>query len=188
MNRVYRKAALKLYGLTASDREWVLGRLTDAQGQYLRELLKELHDIGIPVNCQWADDVSTKSDDSLGHKQISPVQQAELEIESADLTSLKRLLDYEPDRVVALVLAFREWSWRDAYLNSCESQRRDYLNIVLSKEMVQVSNMVSDALVLALARKLCEQVAEERTYNSDKRSYCSHSHVSRGFWRELWQR
>lgn len=43
------RAALSLHGLGREDRDWILGSLPGEQGEKLRDLLRELQELGIPA-------------------------------------------------------------------------------------------------------------------------------------------
>ena len=185
----YRRAALELYGLSDVDRSWVMERLPSEQAYRLSKLINELHALGMPIDQPSLIEMLSGVVDSHQQEPVDgPTQQAELEIESADFSLLRHALDAEPDIVVAQIVGYRNWSWRNPYFETCEPQRRQRIIDGGAQDGAQIRSKVIDALILGLAEKLIDPGVQERPGDRIEQSSRVESGRSFRFWSLLWQR
>lgn len=150
----YRKAALCLYGLRREDRNWLLERLPDAQRAELRRLLQELEQMNVPRDPTWVDMLqgdSQQNDTGCGHDGAIMPDYID-EIERAPLSEVKQVLSAEPIAIVAWVLGYRDWSWREAFLASCDAAQRHRVEPATGNHTL--TPKVAETILKSLAHRL----------------------------------
>lgn len=106
-----RLSALLLHAMVAQDRDWLMRRLDPEQGLALQALLDELRRLGIPSDRGVLDQaLRTVASERCG------AGEAGNELALADPAQLAELLRREPGRLVARLLAQRDWPWQEALL------------------------------------------------------------------------
>jgi hypothetical protein len=185
----YRRAALQLYSLSESDRDWVLDKLPKERAERILVLIDELSELGIPKEQSWL--IPAKAE-SVSHfkseQEMTPQQQAVLDIESADMDVLEYVLDRESDAVVALILMYRSWSWRGLYLNTCNPQRRQRIEAKEESGAVVAAESVLDALIEVFAETIVQPSVHEDCRNAKLKSTEEKPQSSPRLRRLLWQR
>lgn len=148
-----RQAALVLHGLADTDRAWMLGQLPSHQAAPVHELLIELRDLGIPT------DPSFAAQALASHRKrafrASPRGQepdSTQFVRATSVESLRRVLDGEPQGLIAVLLAAADWPWRDAYLATQEPARMRAL-VELSRGKPGGARLQSQ-VVVAVAKRL----------------------------------
>jgi len=113
MSTAERRAALEIHGLSADDREWILGRLLPAQRDRIRPLLAELD--GMNTRFELAslaiprrDDPATDADSNA---EQAPDRSAHSMVRRAPAADVLRCLADEPQWLVSAVLALDAWPW-----------------------------------------------------------------------------
>jgi hypothetical protein len=106
----FRRTALVLHGLSATDRDWLLARLPEAQVAKLRQLLCELIELGLPG------DASLVRSALSAAAPTAAVPAHEGVLAAATAACMHECLAKEPDQFVAVVLAARSWPWADDLL------------------------------------------------------------------------
>lgn len=115
----YRRAALRLHGLSDSDRAWILRSLSEGQRVEIGRLLAELKQMGVPKDNSWLP----------GFVDVLPQGQREMDaddpamrlvsvLSDASIDRINLLLADEPDVVVAAVLNCHAWKWRKNFTDS----------------------------------------------------------------------
>lgn len=105
-----RQAALLIHALSASDRDWVMRRLGDAEGAHMRELLAELESLGIPEDTALVD--AALVNPGAGAAKPLPDDDEAL-LMQAEPAVLAELLHGEPTAFVRKLLADAEWPWSE---------------------------------------------------------------------------
>jgi len=118
-----RRAALLLHAMVPADRDWVLGQLPASGRERLRELLRELVELGIPRDATLLSQVvsaPSAAREPILDVEVLPDARAGATpaetVAAADPARLATLLRGEPVELVALLLSLRDWTWRDAFL------------------------------------------------------------------------
>jgi hypothetical protein len=185
----YRRAALQLYSLSESDRDWVLHKLPNERAERILRLIDELTELGIPKEQSWLIPAKTESESQFQSEQkVTPQQRAALEIESADIDVLEYVLDRESDAVVALILLYRSWSWRASYLNACNPQRRQRIEAKEESGVVVAGDNVLTALIEAFAETIAQPSVYDLAKNEKQKSAVANPSSSPRLRRLLWQR
>lgn len=107
-----RRTALLLHGLSADDREWVLANLPRGQADQLRDLLRELTELGMPAEGSLVRSVLTRSPGPTPE----PRHEHQTVLKQASATQLHACLSTESDRLIAAVTCAAEWAWTDELL------------------------------------------------------------------------
>ncbi len=117
-----RRAALLLHAMAPADREWILGNLPADASDRLRELLRELDELGIPRDAALLKQVVSTAAAREPVLEIGALPYAQDSatpaeaIAAADPERLAAVLRDEPLELVAALLGLRDWTWRDAFL------------------------------------------------------------------------
>lgn len=115
------RAALALHGLAGVDRDWVLQGLPAEQQRTLQPLLAELRELGIPHDATLLEELLREPEQ--GATPQAPPHPLDA-LDAAELEALARILEDEPPRLVAVLLATREWPWRQRLLAGLDPRRR----------------------------------------------------------------
>ena len=120
------QSALLLHSMTGRDRDWLLGRLEQAQRERLQALLDELTSLGIPADekllKQYLGTEQENTADGIDEAWSIPVFDHVSEdsgIEKLCLAGAEQLaatLKTEPDLLIARLLSVHPWPWRDDVL------------------------------------------------------------------------
>jgi hypothetical protein len=138
----YEKAAQMLSGLTGEDREWVLLRLAETDRLRIGELLEQ---VGAAAQQQdSAPEVPT----------VEPASSPETAVANATAADVARVLQAEPDWLVALILAKRNWPWGEDYLSRFEPARLERLREMVGTVRESAKPRACDEATAALAAKL----------------------------------
>lgn len=185
----YRRAALHLYSLSESDRDWVLHKLPKERAERIHGLIEELTELGIPKEQSWLIPAKPESESHFQSEQnMTPQQQAVLEIESADLDVLEYVLDRESESVVALILLYRSWSWRASYLNACNPQRRQRIEAKEESGVVIAGDNVLTTLIEVFAETISHPSVYDLCKKKKQMSTEKKPRSSPRLRRLLWQR
>lgn len=134
MSDGYRKAALKLHGMSDADRGWMLQRLPQDERARLNALLRELRDLGIKPDQRVSDGVAAEEARQTFLSAIpehSEVASALDILCAANPGEISAVLSAEPENMVAAVLAVYPWTWRVRFLADCGAEKRQRLNRAL---------------------------------------------------------
>lgn len=101
-----RQAALSLHALREPDRAWILDALPPDQARPLRALIEELRELGI------ASDPELVGALLPAPPPAPPLPQSRLALDAAGVGALARLLEGEPEQVVAALMSDATWPWR----------------------------------------------------------------------------
>lgn len=152
-----RRAALLLHAMGQADRDWVLGQLPASGRERLRDLLRELAELGIPRDATLLSQVvsapAAVREPSLDVEAL-PAATPSGTIAAADPAHLAAVLRGEPVELVALLLSLREWAWRDAFLRQ--------IGPVMARQVAErqavargrIGGAGEEALLAVLARRL----------------------------------
>lgn len=116
-----RRAALMLHAMAPVDRDWMLARLPAEGRVRLQTLLRELADLGIPHDPallkQTASTGASEAESTLDVPYGEQDSEApEAAVAMADPARLTVVLRDEPVELVAMLLATRDWTWRDGFM------------------------------------------------------------------------
>ena len=168
----YKRAALSLRELRKRDREWLLKRLPDAHRSELRKMLIELDEIGIPQGQGWLSELEREEieikDGEAGARSSLDAMLID-SIGRADVKQVKRILEKEPDAVVAIVLAGGQWPWSTALLSSYKRLRRQRIETLRRERKQDLPEKVSESVLRALNRRLAWEPAAAQSGLNGKR-------------------
>jgi hypothetical protein len=131
-----RQSALLVYAMPHADREWLLERLSAQERSTIATLLDELVSLGIPRSQELLEQAIAQSgtamqkggaDERSPQKSVSIVQALDAVGAEKDALAWSRLcevLQEEPARLVAGLLALHEWSWREKALRALAPRKR----------------------------------------------------------------
>lgn len=153
-----RRAALMTYAMAEADQTWLLHSLAPARRQVLKGLIAELHELGIPpdeallkqVRDQPAAEIDTATTSMTAPL---PTDLRLVSLSGAQILRLAQLLQREPPRLVARLLATDSWNWRGALLAAMEE---DFVGQVRAASVPARAPLLEAALCDALMRTLPE--------------------------------
>jgi hypothetical protein len=131
-----------LSGLTGEDREWVLLRLAETDRLRIGELLEQ---VGAPVR---------QEDPGPEVPTVEPASSPETALANASAADVARVLQTEPDWLVALILAQRSWPWGEDYLSRFEPTRLERLREMVGTVRESAKPRACNEATAALAAKL----------------------------------
>lgn len=112
MSATDKRAALELHNLAPRDREWVLGRLPDAERARLAPLLAELDGMHIRFDLDSAAlPLAAVSESPEAPAPASGGRSPQQEIRAAAAKDVARVLAAEPAWLVRAVLTVEAWPW-----------------------------------------------------------------------------
>ena len=146
---IYKKASLVLYGLGASDRQWVLDNLPKAQSERLGALIAELTDIGVSPYDNALKDILQTSDLSDASRHDDSLEYAEMvkRIDHFSVESIEDILSDEPAEMVAMVLSVKNWPWSAKYLATLSAETRDSIRKLLKVYVGTIAEPVKNGIV-----------------------------------------
>jgi hypothetical protein len=153
-----RLAALKLHGVGAADRDWILDRLSRRERRALVVLLRDLKRTGIG-----AASFDALGTEAAGNEAAAPAEpiapDVPAELVQADAEAVARALQGEPEWVRSALLAMHPWKWRRAVLERIAPAAADPAG--RTPPVLGASrDAPRPALAAALARSLARRVAE----------------------------
>jgi hypothetical protein len=152
MSEGLRLAALRLHGVGAADREWILDRLERRERRTLVRLLRDLKRAGIGRDSFRA--MGAEAAKPQPAARAEPAADVPAALAQADAETVARALRGEPEWVRATILAVHPWSWRRAVLQRLAGGDRT------PPVLGTVKDAPRPAFAAALARSLARRVAE----------------------------
>lgn len=157
MTEGLRLAALRLHGVGAADREWILDRLERRERRTLVRLLRDLKRAGIgresfrALGTNAGTDAARPQAPARAEPALAGLPQ---ELAQADAESVARALRGEPEWVRTTILAMHPWSWRRGVLQRLAGSERTPPVLGASGDAPRA------AFAAALARSLARRIAE----------------------------
>jgi hypothetical protein len=146
-----RLAALRLHGVGAADRDWILDRLGRRERRALVALLRDLKRSGIGAAA--ADTVKQEISARAALERAEPAGPGvPPELVQADPGAVARALGGEPEWVRSAILAMHPWTWRLAALQRLAAGG--------ASRPAPVAAAARPAVASALARALARRIAE----------------------------
>lgn len=167
MTEGYRKAALKLHGLSAPDRAWMLQRLPAHERATLSDLLRELKELGIKSDHRMADDIShddVRQTLLQAGSAVAGLADALDAMCAARPAEVSAMLSSEPDTMTATVLSVYPWPWRASLLADYGVEKRQRVSRAL-QQAAQLKPRVRAELVTVLADRLAVQRTETPVFD-----------------------
>lgn len=146
----HRRAALALHRLRAQDRQWLLGRLPEAERGEILAMLAELHGMPLPAE---AADVEAVLDAKAEPLAAAVEDDPWHELDQAEARAVLQALTEEPDRVIAIVCSQRKWRWLVELLELLGEDRAASVTRLMRAEPAPVP-AVSDAVVAAVTARI----------------------------------
>lgn len=141
-----RRAALSLHGLAVEDRDWILHALPGDQSSALRNLLRELQDLGIPAQELLPQQPAAEAPSEP--RQILPP------LTLAGAKKLAKLLVAEPPRIRGVLLDAHPSSWGECLRTTGEGET------AARPQGADSAPALQDAVVAAVRRRLGTTVDE----------------------------
>ncbi|MEW8229334.1 MAG: hypothetical protein AB2745_03350 [Candidatus Thiodiazotropha endolucinida] len=186
-----RKAALYLHGLEETDRRWLLDALSDEERERMHASLAELDEMGVPSGSAWLPELAEAHLVEVREEEVTH-HSSEIEtIEKADLSRLTRFFKHEPERIVALLLNHRVWSWHQSYMDKQSPKKRERLRRAFEAPVPPLKPKVEAALQSALATRMnkVESVSGEGFETALVEAQQDQQTAEQGSrWRRLWRR
>ncbi|HEY6863639.1 MAG TPA: hypothetical protein VI319_07030 [Burkholderiales bacterium] len=149
-----RLAALRLHGVAAADRDWILDRLGRRDRRALGLLLRDLKRSGIvAAHVEAAKEELAAAPERERLEPVAPGVPADLA--HADPEAVARALSGEPEWVRSTILAMHHWKWRRAVLQRLAAGAPDS-----SVRSAPVAAAPHPAFAAALARSLARRIGE----------------------------
>jgi hypothetical protein len=153
MEDAYTRIALRLRGLSAPDREWLLGQLDPEDCKRVSVALRQRRAQGASTEVL-IEAGMPKSDSKPTAKPEAAASLDPLErLRSASLFRVKTLLAEVPDWAIALVLSAESWPWTQEFLGELSPERIRALR-TLASELTRVKPKFRQAVVEAIAMKI----------------------------------
>jgi hypothetical protein len=162
MTEGYRKAALKLHGLSGPDRAWMLQQLPAHERTMLSDLLRELNELGIKPDQRVTDDIShddVRQTLLQAGSAIPGLAEALDVMCAARPAEVSALLSSEPDNMAAIVLSAYPWPWRSRLLADYGVEKRQRISRAL-QQAPQLKPRLRAELVKVVADRLIIQRTE----------------------------
>lgn len=156
MSAGFRNAALKLHGLAAPDRDWILQQLPAHDNKTLSALLHELRALGIRPEQDLAEQASgggVRQAMLDGGGAAGGLAEALDALCAAPPDSIAALLAAEPEQMVAIVLSAYPWPWRARLLADYHVDKRHRLSRAL-QPVAPLKPRAQAELVKLLAERL----------------------------------
>lgn len=147
MREGFARAALKLYELADTDREWVLTHLDATDREKLRRVVDRIY----TRNARGIEPVVPRS---VVETSFPRLQRPEEQVASASVERIVEVIADEADWVVALVMSRCDWPWSRDFLEQMDPDRVVHLHAAISAAGAQASEAVVDVAVRALAEQL----------------------------------
>lgn len=156
MMLAFRRAALHLYLLENSDKNWLLNKLSKVSREKIKYLLHELEEMDVPKNHDWlyfleaTDGVDPSSTENESITYI---------IKKLDNLSPKIAFEFlknERDCIVAAILTYKNWHWKDNYFTLLDKQRRKKLNKEIEQASCNLPSIIQISLIVAFDKKIRE--------------------------------
>ncbi len=145
-SRAARRAAVRLNGIPAADRRWVLARLAPAQRAAVEVALRQLE--AITGSAQLDFGLFLEAGDASG---LSAVEIDALPINRIPYEVVEKAVDALPPLYAANLVESGFWQESKRYLQQCAKRRRQAITAVGAARM-------TDAAALALADALARQL------------------------------
>lgn len=152
MSSQHRKAALSIYNLTASDRDWILHQLPSHQRFAIEMLLAELGAMKIPPGLLPLA-VTNPPLPNAAKDELSRTDPYHA-LDQCKTSLVWSTLSAEQNEVIAVILAFRVWRWHAAVLKQFTSSRRAEIIKLTGMINQKVSFAMQCCIVSAFAGKL----------------------------------
>lgn len=169
-----RRAALFLHALPRSDRDWVMGKLNDADRASVELLLLELESLGIPADREMLDEaIAGSQEPPAGSLLVDAVNSAgprgnrgyvttQLELlAAADPLLIASVLRHEPAGLTARLLMLQQWPWRDLVLRELGPVKRRNIEdrlVGLKRQTEGLFAGLSDSSASSLSEHLLEHL------------------------------
>jgi hypothetical protein len=163
-----RRAALLLHAMAPADRNWVLRQLPPGGHDRLRELLRELAELGIPRDAALLKHFAvapvardtTRQVEALPYE-LSGAAPAET-IAAADPARLAVILGGEPVELLALLLSARDWPWRTAFLGHLGPLKARQIKerLALASPALRIGGKGESMLLAAVQRRMRDTSAD----------------------------
>ncbi|MES2538660.1 MAG: hypothetical protein V4632_22610 [Pseudomonadota bacterium] len=187
MTEGYRKAALRLHGLSSADRDWMLQRLDTQEQARLGDLLRELRELGIQAEHCVPDEIEARPNVANADEELAGVADALALMRAASVPEITALLSAEPDHVAAAVLAVYPWPWRPRLLAAYGVEMRQRLARVLQSAPT-LAPRVRTELIQLLAERLALLRQQGFAGAEETAGDCkAMNKKSPPFWQGVWQ-
>ncbi len=151
----YARAAMSLASLSSDDRHWLLSQLAEDDRA---RILASLQQVSTGVDDSGAPVTVTVGTHRAGVAALSNPDHMDRDdhnvVDDADVDSLTRLLQDEPDWLIAVLLTHAEWSWTGAFMESCSSQRLERITAAMKLDAAAVKPRVRYVILSGLANRL----------------------------------
>ncbi len=152
-NDAYARIALRLRGLAAVDREWILQKLDAQECRSISAALQRLR----MENMVGQANVTASTDARVSRR---AEREKHLQIlESLPAASVLGVMKAQPDWVLAVVLAAARGSWNAQLLQSLAPERVRVLHLLTNELSPRVKPAVRDAVLRMLVAKIESQEA-----------------------------
>lgn len=132
-----RQAALCLHGLNEQDRKWLLKQLPPMHRNALKQMLRELNEIGVPQGQSWVPTVKQRIEEHDPGEHFSDTALRMLKIiDSASLSQIKQVLLDEPETVLGFIFSIYKWSWTEEVLGALNVKKRKAVEQVIQRNTV----------------------------------------------------
>ena len=153
----HHQSALLLHAVSETDRHWILKHLPETDQRILNNHLKELQQLGIPVDPSLA---------GIASQYVAGSDEMDL-LQLANANHIRALLADEPVWMVRQILALEAWPWKQDFLALFPVVERTRL---LSAEVSPIGPKVAEYLRSRLMDRMKENVAPGTIKSPPKRS------------------
>jgi len=111
-----KRAALSIYGLDKSDREWILESLPVNDKEKVIDAIKYIDNLSI--------DAHSSTIAELVAEEIEIIESGEsenalfMQVDLAPVSIVRDVLSTEPNEIKSIVINFRDWNWKNEYLEN----------------------------------------------------------------------
>ena len=160
MSDARRRVALTLHALAPSDRAWLLEKLDLEDRRAVQALLAELGVMRMTIEPALVEEATATpvASRAMEYDELEPRGETQpleslTRIAHAKAEAMVRVLQDEPNAVVASVLAIGEWQWRGELLSRLGPERAKRI-AELTREAIRPAPLARAAFVEAVAKRL----------------------------------
>lgn len=147
----YRRAALALHRLHEQDRQWLLGRLPDAERG---EVLASLTELDRMQPRMTEADIDRLLEPGAEEAVVAPVADDPWHtLDRAPVHAVLHVLRGEPDRLIAIVCALRKWRWSAELMTLLGEARAASVAQMMRNERMPAA-AVCDAVVASVTGRV----------------------------------
>lgn len=161
----YKKAALYLHGMDDDDASWMLQKLPEDKSVYLKKLMDELSELGIPKERTLLSDVGSEDRKLL----INDADTECSKLSRVESHKIITVFETESDELLAFFLSIYPWAWKQDVLSGLGLKEQRVKHLMNADEGVQVTDRAKQALIRGVHSLVSQQLDVTSSNNGRSR-------------------